>query len=102
MERAPARRRRAGRAADWPCCRERAGAARLAAPAAPADGAGGCVMRPGFSLLLAVASPVIAVGLAATFSQSAGQGPGQLPAVSSFEPIKDTRARSIALFQEAG
>jgi hypothetical protein len=59
-------------------------------------------MRPGFSLLLAVASSVIAVGLAATFSQSAGQERAQLRAVSSFESIKDKRARSIALFQEAG
>jgi len=58
-------------------------------------------MRLRFSIPLAIASTVCAITLAATLEQSVGQGRAQLRAASSFDSIKDKRARSLALFQEA-
>jgi len=59
-------------------------------------------MRLRSSITLAMAVSILAIALAATFAQSTGQDRAQLRTVSSFNSIKDPRARSVALFQEAG
>ncbi len=53
-------------------------------------------------LALAVASSLFSISLVATFAQSTGQDHAQLRPTSSFDSIRDRRARSIALFTEAG